>query len=96
MHIIETISQRPTAQLHNSTSASLLSTTLHAYLDTMTENAGKPPQKALIVGISGPSSSGKTTLARLLQSIFCGLAVDGGQLHSFIVHEDDFYVPDNR
>lgn len=46
--------------------------------------------KAVLVGISGPSSSGKTTLARLLQSIFCR------HVHSFIVHEDDFYVPDNR
>lgn len=46
--------------------------------------------KAVLVGISGPSSSGKTSLARLLQSIFCQ------QAHSFIVHEDDFYVPDNR
>lgn len=42
-----------------------------------------------IVGISGPSSSGKTTLARLLRSIL----LEGGQ-HAFILHEDDFYVTD--
>ncbi|BDD58247.1 ribosylnicotinamide kinase [Monascus purpureus] len=71
----------------------------------------------LIIGISGPSSSGKTTLARLLQSIFSGLDVntdstdstdslsssqnnnydtDSKKLQTFIIHEDDFYVPDNR
>ncbi|KAI0472340.1 nicotinamide riboside kinase 1 [Xylaria cf. heliscus] len=38
--------------------------------------------KAIIVGISGPSSSGKTTLARLLRDVFP---------HTFILHEDDFY-----
>ncbi|KAF2478969.1 P-loop containing nucleoside triphosphate hydrolase protein [Neohortaea acidophila] len=41
--------------------------------------------KALIVGISGVSSSGKTTLARLLRDIFP---------NSFVLHEDDFYKPD--
>ena len=38
--------------------------------------------KALIVGISGCSSSGKTTLARLLRDIFP---------NTFILHQDDFY-----
>ena len=37
--------------------------------------------KALIVGLSGASSSGKTTLARLLRDIFPS---------TFILHEDDF------
>lgn len=41
----------------------------------------------LLVGVSGPSSSGKTTLARLLRAM-CP--------RSFIVHEDDFYFPDSR
>lgn len=41
----------------------------------------------LVVGISGPSSSGKTTLARLLRDIWP---------NSFILHEDDFYWPDNQ
>lgn len=40
---------------------------------------------ALILGISGVSSSGKTTLARLLRDIFP---------NTFILHEDDFYKTD--
>jgi nicotinamide/nicotinate riboside kinase len=39
-------------------------------------------RKAVIVGISGASSSGKTTLARLLRDTFP---------NTFILHEDDFY-----
>ncbi|KAJ5297472.1 hypothetical protein N7508_007721 [Penicillium antarcticum] len=59
----------------------------------------EPPQKATIIGISGPSSSGKTTLARLLQRIFCGvnLTANGDvNLNTFIIHEDDFYFPDDQ
>lgn len=41
-----------------------------------------PIMRALIVAISGCSSSGKTTLARLLRDIFP---------NTFILHEDDFY-----
>lgn len=40
-----------------------------------------------ILGLSGPSSSGKTTLARLLRSIFP---------HTLILHEDDFYRPEEQ
>ncbi|KAL9116736.1 MAG: hypothetical protein Q9187_006737 [Circinaria calcarea] len=40
---------------------------------------------ATIVGISGCSSSGKTTLARLLRSLFP---------HTLILHQDDFYLPE--
>lgn len=40
------------------------------------------PRKAVVVGVSGCSSSGKTTLARLLRDIFP---------NSFVLHEDDFY-----
>ncbi|KAI0443188.1 nicotinamide riboside kinase 1 [Xylaria telfairii] len=43
--------------------------------------------KAIIVGISGPSSSGKTTLARLLRDVFP---------QTFILHEDDFYRPEDE
>lgn len=43
--------------------------------------------KTLVIGISGPSSSGKTTLARLLRDIWP---------KTFILHEDDFYWPDNQ
>ncbi|KAK9462919.1 P-loop containing nucleoside triphosphate hydrolase protein [Lipomyces oligophaga] len=39
----------------------------------------------ILIGISGPSSSGKSTLARLLVALFPG---------SFILHEDDFYKPE--
>ncbi|KAJ5662775.1 hypothetical protein N7462_011701 [Penicillium macrosclerotiorum] len=72
--------------------------------------ADPAPQKALIVGISGPSSSGKTTLARLLQRIFSGVRLDAATatistknpntkpetLNTFIIHEDDFYYPDDQ
>ncbi|EPE07766.1 nicotinamide riboside kinase 1 [Ophiostoma piceae UAMH 11346] len=44
-------------------------------------------RKAVIVGISGCSSSGKTTLARLLRDIFP---------NTFILHEDDFYKQDDQ
>jgi len=44
-------------------------------------------QKAVIVGISGVSSSGKTTLARLLRDI---------HPKTFILHEDDFYKTDTE
>ena len=47
----------------------------------------------LIIGISGPSSSGKTTLARLLKYVFSVLSPD---IQSFIIHEDDFYFPDDQ
>ena len=65
----------------------------------------QPTPKALVVGISGPSSSGKTTLARLLQRIFCGVTLNVGpeseteaedKLNTFIIHEDDFYYPDDQ
>ncbi|PQE19569.1 nicotinamide riboside kinase 1 protein [Rutstroemia sp. NJR-2017a WRK4] len=45
------------------------------------------PHKAIVIGISGPSSSGKTTLSRLLRDIFP---------NTFIVHEDDFYLPEEK
>jgi nicotinamide/nicotinate riboside kinase len=41
----------------------------------------------LLIGLSGPSSSGKTTLARLLRSIFPKL---------ILLHEDDFYRPEEE
>ncbi|PSR85569.1 nicotinamide riboside kinase 1 [Coniella lustricola] len=44
-------------------------------------------QKAIVVGLSGCSSSGKTTLARLLRDIFP---------NTFILHEDDFYRPEEE
>lgn len=52
--------------------------------------------KAVVIGISGPSSSGKTTLARLLQRIFNGAKTPDSHLNTFIIHEDDFYFPDDK
>ncbi len=44
-------------------------------------------RKAVIVGISGASSSGKTTLARLLRDVFP---------NTFVLHEDDFYKAESE
>ncbi|CBX93143.1 similar to Nicotinamide riboside kinase 2 [Plenodomus lingam JN3] len=44
-------------------------------------------QPPLLIGISGPSSSGKTTLSRLLRDIFPPSKI-------FILHLDDFYLTD--
>jgi nicotinamide/nicotinate riboside kinase len=58
-------------------------------------NAGQTVEsskKTIIIGLSGPSSSGKTTLARLLRTIF---EIDG-RVRTFIIHEDDFYYPDDK
>ncbi|KAL2862861.1 ribosylnicotinamide kinase [Aspergillus lucknowensis] len=53
-----------------------------------------------IIALSGPSSSGKTTLARLLQRIFAHLDANNAQtqfpISTFIIHEDDFYHPDDK
>ncbi|KAI9820705.1 MAG: ribosylnicotinamide kinase [Pycnora praestabilis] len=43
--------------------------------------------RATIIGISGCSSSGKTTLSRLLRDILP---------NTFILHEDDFYKPEEE
>ncbi|KAJ5375058.1 hypothetical protein N7517_007064 [Penicillium concentricum] len=55
-------------------------------------------EEAVVIGISGPSSSGKTTLARLLQRVFYGvnLKPNDRPLNTFIIHEDDFYFPDDQ
>ncbi|KAL1959533.1 hypothetical protein VTO42DRAFT_1978 [Malbranchea cinnamomea] len=56
--------------------------------------------KTIIIGISGPSSSGKTTLARLLRTIFSPptspAAPSECDVNTFIIHEDDFYKPDDQ
>jgi nicotinamide/nicotinate riboside kinase len=47
-----------------------------------------PPDKqpaAFILGISGLSSTGKTTLGRLLRAVFPS---------SFLLHQDDFFYPE--
>ncbi|KAL4872966.1 hypothetical protein BDV12DRAFT_161068 [Aspergillus spectabilis] len=56
--------------------------------------------KASIIALSGPSSSGKTTLARLLQRVFSkqpqGQQESKTSISTFIIHEDDFYHPDDK
>ncbi|QDS73978.1 hypothetical protein FKW77_008444 [Venturia effusa] len=46
------------------------------------------PPRTLLLALSGPSCSGKTTLARLLRSTLSP--------HAFILHEDDFYKTDKE
>ncbi|KAI0143020.1 nicotinamide riboside kinase 1 [Xylariaceae sp. FL1272] len=48
---------------------------------------GERNRKSIIVGISGASSSGKTTISRLLRDVFP---------QTFILHEDDFYRPESE
>ncbi|KAJ5809600.1 Phosphoribulokinase/uridine kinase [Penicillium pulvis] len=70
----------------------------------MADSQAREQTNTLVVGISGPSSSGKTTLARLLQRIFCGVDMQPSsgtgstenKLNTFIIHEDDFYYPDDQ
>lgn len=45
------------------------------------------PAKTLLIGISGVSSSGKTTLSRLIRDLIP---------NTFILHEDDFYKTDTE
>jgi nicotinamide/nicotinate riboside kinase len=54
--------------------------------------SAKKSARTIIIGLSGPSSSGKTTLARLLRSIIA----DEKRVRTFIIHEDDFYHPDDK
>jgi nicotinamide/nicotinate riboside kinase len=53
----------------------------------MAQDQKKPSQPVLLIGISGPSSSGKTTLSRLLRDIFPSV---------FILHLDDFFKTDTE
>ena len=50
-------------------------------------SASPPTAPPLLVALSGPSSCGKTTLARLLARIFPSTA---------ILHADDYYLPDSE
>ncbi|ODV85032.1 hypothetical protein CANARDRAFT_8162 [[Candida] arabinofermentans NRRL YB-2248] len=42
-------------------------------------------ERVVIVGVSGASSSGKTTVSKVLHSLFP---------NSVLIHQDDFYLPD--
>lgn len=61
---------------------------------------GVSKPETIIVGISGPSSSGKTTIARLLRRIFPVSWGDDGSddagIETFLIHEDDFYFTDDK
>ncbi|GME50015.1 hypothetical protein GTA08_BOTSDO07756 [Neofusicoccum parvum] len=50
-------------------------------------SSARAPPPALLLALSGPSSSGKTTLARLLRDILPG---------AYILHLDDFYKHDTQ
>ncbi|RMD40492.1 hypothetical protein DV735_g4629, partial [Chaetothyriales sp. CBS 134920] len=55
------------------------------------------PTRTLLVGLSGPSCSGKTTLARFLRSIFtipASASTKNRSISAFILHIDDFYKTD--
>ncbi|OJD17331.1 hypothetical protein AJ78_02569 [Emergomyces pasteurianus Ep9510] len=94
-----------------------------ARMENKTASTQPASSKTIIVGISGPSSSGKTTLARLLRAVFTPesnaeirpgnkeVGVIGKKdterlgrdrnkneepLRVFIIHEDDFYKPDDQ
>ena len=47
--------------------------------------------KMIVVGVSGPSSSGKTTLSRALRDLF-----ESAGVPTVLVHEDDFYLDEQR
>ena len=65
---------------------------------TQSEKTGDAKSSTFIISISGPSSSGKTTLARLLRHVFSILDTGNvdDKIESFIIHEDDFYLPDDK
>lgn len=61
---------------------------------TASNPAPSSPQtttSTIIIALSGPSSSGKTTLARLLRTLF----THPPNLTTTILHQDDFYKPDS-
>ena len=61
--------------------------------------AASPAPTTILIGLSGPSSSGKTTLARLLRSVVNLSVMEGGEeykLSLFVLHEDDFYKVDKE
>ena len=58
----------------------------HHHHPTVPPNLQSSTTRNIIIALSGPSCSGKTTLARLLR--------DALAPHAFILHEDDFYKTD--
>jgi nicotinamide/nicotinate riboside kinase len=70
---------------------------MDAHATTSEEDSPSPGKRrhvqTIIIGLSGPSSSGKTTLARLLREIF-NLETPGLTLSLAILHQDDSYKTD--
>ncbi|KAK4937862.1 ribosylnicotinamide kinase [Elasticomyces elasticus] len=63
----------------------------------MSSSTSSPAPTTVLMGLSGPSSSGKTTLARLLRSAVNLSVTKNGKEHKlslFVLHEDDFYKVD--
>ncbi|KFY49694.1 hypothetical protein V496_09856 [Pseudogymnoascus sp. VKM F-4515 (FW-2607)] len=55
-----------------------------------------PPPDRLVIAIAGPTSSGKTTLSKLLLYVFGnGEAEPGSGFTAVAIHQDDFFVPNN-
>jgi nicotinamide/nicotinate riboside kinase len=59
----------------------------------MSPSPSPPTVPPLLLGLSGPSSSGKTTLARLLRDIF-NVTTTSISVSLTILHQDDFYLTD--
>ncbi|KAF3911568.1 hypothetical protein ABW20_dc0110576 [Dactylellina cionopaga] len=51
---------------------------------------------SICIAISGPSSSGKTSLSRLLRAAFSSKALTDNPIKCVILHGDDFYIPDSQ
>ncbi|KAK6528275.1 ribosylnicotinamide kinase [Arthrobotrys megalospora] len=51
---------------------------------------------SICIAISGPSSSGKTSVSRLLRDAFTSTALTTTPPICTIIHADDFYIPDSE
>ncbi|KAK6360352.1 ribosylnicotinamide kinase [Orbilia blumenaviensis] len=51
---------------------------------------------SICIAISGPSSSGKTSISRLLRDAFTSTALTATPPVCTILHADDFYIPDSE
>jgi nicotinamide/nicotinate riboside kinase len=59
--------------------------------------SGSPPSKTIIIAITGPSSSGKTTLSKYITSLLAKLYSKAPESQKpMLLHQDDFYVPDSQ
>ncbi|KAK6500737.1 ribosylnicotinamide kinase [Arthrobotrys conoides] len=51
---------------------------------------------SICIAISGPSSSGKTSISRLLRDAFTSKSLTKSPPSCTILHADDFYIPDSE